>query len=103
MASTAWPTPFQTRRITSVTIPYLSMDRFSDEQLDSLVNLREIVVPDLQCPCPGEVERRKMNCLVPRVDKISFSLSPDAKELLNKIRGRQERLSYREIKAAEPK
>ena len=98
----SWPTPFQTRGITSVTIPYMSMDRFSDEQLESLANLREIIIPDVQCPCPGEVRRRNMSCLVPRVDKIPFSVSPDAIELLMKIRGREERLSFREIKAAEP-
>ncbi len=60
----SWPTPFQTRRSTSVTIPDISMDRFSDEQLESLVNLPEIIIPNLQCPRPGEVERNGLSCSV---------------------------------------
>ena len=94
----SWPTPFPTRRIASVTIPYMSMDRFSDEQLSMLVNLSEIFIPDVQCPCPGEVAKRKGSCLVPSVAKLPLSVPPDEIELLNKIRGRQDRLSSSEVK-----
>ncbi|NND99057.1 MAG: hypothetical protein HKN47_17205 [Pirellulaceae bacterium] len=93
-----WPSPFPTRRISSVTIPYLSMDRFTDEQLSSLTSLKEIIIPDVQCPCPGEVSKRKASCLVPYVVEIRLSVSPGAKELLNKIRGRQDRLTPSEVK-----
>lgn len=98
VTDTSWMAPFPTRRITSVTIPYMSMDRFSDRQLSLLVNLREIYIPDVQCPCPGEVQKRKTSCLVPRVVEIPISVPPDAKKLLNKIRGRQDGLSRSEVK-----
>ena len=96
-ADATWMTPFPTRRITTVTIPYMSMDRFSDEQLTLLVDLREIIVPDVQCPCPGEIKRRKRSCLVPMVLEIPLAVPTNEKELLNKIRGRQDRLSPREV------
>lgn len=96
-ADATWTTPFPTRRITTVTIPYMSMDRFSDEQLSLLVNLRDIIVPDVQCPCPGEIKRRKRPCLVPMVLEIPLAVPTNEKELLNKIRGRQDRLSAREV------
>lgn len=94
----SWPTPFPTRRISSVTIPYMAMDRYSDDQLSVLVNLKEIVIPDVQCPCPGEVKKRPPSCLVPMVLEIPLCVSPDAKDLLAKIRSRQDRLSAREVK-----
>lgn len=98
---------FQTQRITSVSIPYRSMDEFSDAQLGMLDNLDEIVVLEFRCKFPKDDAFTIAN--TPYIGagfgmrSERLPVSPDAVELLRKIRDRRLPISMQEVRAGSPK
>ena len=95
---------FRTEAVSTVAIPYWSLDEFSDEELAIFDNLTEIVVLEFQCtfsPSTSSTQAKAMTHLYGMTSK-RLSVAPDAKELLRKIRDRQTPISFEEIMSAHP-
>jgi hypothetical protein len=108
MRDTPFSILFPTRQITSVSIPYWSMDDFTDDQLDAFPKLDEIVVLDFQCSFPKEENLATSGTPNSRpgltgMHTEKLSISPGSTELLQKIRDRTVPISLTEVISGHPK